>query len=61
MNAKREQLIDRMIQIYGFENEIVISFCRCCETFPNDEAHDKALRTLVIINEECPVIEEEDE
>ena len=48
MSKFRESLVDRMIRIYGFENPIVIDFCRCCETFPNDEAHDKTLRTLVI-------------
>ena len=60
MNKLRKNLINRMIQIYGFESKIVIDFCRCCEIFPNDEAHDKALRTLVIVHEECPIIKEED-
>lgn len=57
MNKLRENLIDRMIRIYGFENPIVIDFCHCCETFPNDEAHDKTLRTLVVVHEECPVMD----
>ena len=57
MNKLRENLIDRMIRIYGFENPIVIDFCHCCETFPNDEAHDKTLRVLVLVHEECPVMD----
>lgn len=61
MNELREKLIDRMIRIYGFESPIVVDFCRCCEIFPNNEAHDKTLQTLVIVHEECPVIDEEDE
>ena len=60
MNKLRKNLINRMIQLYGSENKIVIDFRHCCEIFPNDEAHDKTLRTLVLIHEECPVIEEED-
>lgn len=59
MNKLRENLITRMIRIYGFENEIVVDFCRCCEIFPNDEAHDKALRTLVIVHEECPIVDDQ--
>lgn len=27
----REKLIDRMTHIYGFENPIVIEFCKVCE------------------------------
>lgn len=57
MTKLRENLVDRMIRIYGFENPIVIDFCNCCETFPNDEAHDKTLRTLVVVHEECPVMD----
>ena len=57
MTKLRKNLIDRMIRIYGFENPIVIDFCRCCETFPNDEAHDKTLRVLALVHEECPVMD----
>ena len=56
----REQLMDRMIRIYGFEHEIVIAFCTMCETYPNTEAYDKTLRVLVECHEEYPVLDEED-
>ena len=56
MNELRENLIDRMIQIYGFEDPVVISFCRLCESWPEGEEWDKGLETLVKCHEECPVI-----
>ncbi len=30
MNTTREQLLDRMIAIYGFENPVVICFAKAC-------------------------------
>ena len=54
MNKIREQLVDRMIRLYGFENPITIDFCRLCEEWPNNEAHDSALATLVKCHEEAP-------
>jgi len=59
MTKARENFINAMIRIYGFENPIVIDFCKLCESLPQDEAHDKVLRTLVIVHEECPIFEEE--
>ena len=56
----REQLMDRMIRIYGFEHEIVIAFCAMCETYPNTEAYEEMLRVLVEWHEEYPVFDEED-
>ena len=56
----REQLMDRMIRIYGFEHEIVIAFRGMCETCPNTEAYDMMLRVLVEWHEEFPVLDEED-
>ena len=61
MNELRENLIDHMIRIYGFENEIVISFCRLCERAPESGAWDEVLRIVCESHEECPIIEEEDE
>ena len=51
----REQLLDRMIRIYGFEHEIVIEFARMCEEWLPTENNDKALETLVKCHEENPV------
>ena len=59
MTKMRENLINRMIHIYGFENPIVIDFCKICESFPETETYNKTLRTLVIVHEECPILEEE--
>ena len=55
----REQLMDRMIRIYGLEHEIVIAFCKMCEDYPQTEAYDKTLAILVMCHEECPVVEED--
>ena len=58
----REQLLDRMIRIYGFEHEIVIEFARMCEEWLPTEINDKALETLVKCHEENPVgFNDEDE
>ncbi len=51
----REQLLDRMIRIYGFEHEIVIEFARMCEEWLPTKNNDKALETLVKCHEENPV------
>ena len=53
----REHLMDRMIEIYGLEHEIVIAFRAMCETYPKTEAYEKTLRVLVECHEEYPVIE----
>ena len=51
----REQLLDRMIKIYGFEHEIVIEFARMCEEWLPIENNYKALESLVNFHEENPV------
>ena len=48
----REQLIDRMIRIYGFEHPIVIQFIELCERMTDTEYNNKALMTLVKAHEE---------
>lgn len=58
MTKLRQNLIDTMIRIYGYENPIVINFRHDCEALPNDEEHDKTLRLLVMIHEECPVLDD---
>lgn len=61
MTIYREKLVDRMIAIYGFENPIVIEFCRLCENWESTEWNDKALTILVDAHESSPVIFETEE
>lgn len=58
MTKLRQDLVDAMIRIYGYENPIVINFCHDCEVLPNDEEHDKTLRLLVMVHEEYPVLDD---
>ena len=55
---KREQLLDRMIRIYGFEHELVIEFAGMIENLRFETRH---LETLVKCHEAHPQIENEDE
>ena len=55
VDTMRENLIDRMIRIYGFEHPIVIQFAELCERMENTEANDKALMMLVKAHEKNPV------
>lgn len=56
----REQLLDRMIRIYGFEHGIVIDFAKMCESYPQGEQWDKALRVLVECHEANPYCEDDE-
>lgn len=47
MNTKREELLSRMIRIYGFENPATIAFAQLAET----EISDYDLETIVIAHE----------
>ena len=57
----REKLIDRMVHIYGFENPIVIEFCKLCEAWKDIEDKDRLLEVLVKSHEEFPQLCAEDE
>lgn len=57
----REQLIDRMIRIYGFENPIVIWFCRLCEEWEDTEEKNTFLKVIVESHEEYPQFNTEEE
>ena len=57
--TKREQLLDRMIRIYGFEDPIVIQFAEMCEKYGNSAWNDEILRLLVEAHEANPVFEED--
>ena len=59
MSDYRKNLIDRMIRLYGFEDEKVIDFANLCEKHTNSKEWDNVLWTLVITHEEFPVIDEE--
>lgn len=59
MTTYRENLIDRMIHLYGFENPIVIEFCKLCERWEENEWNNKALTILVEAHEADPVLEED--
>lgn len=54
----REQLINRMIRIYGYEHKIVLQFAALCERAADNEINDKMLWLLVAAHEETPVFEE---
>lgn len=61
MNKLRENLLNSMIQIYGFEYKAVVQFARACESMPDDEAHDKILRFTAMLHQGHPVMDEEEE
>lgn len=58
MNAKREELLSRMIRIYGFEHEQVIEFAKLLES---SNISDESLEILVECHEQYPVTDPWDE
>lgn len=60
MNATRENLLDRMIRIYGFENDIVIQFAELCERYADNAINDKMLTVLVEAHEASPFLDDEE-
>jgi hypothetical protein len=61
MNEIREKLLDRIIRIYGFENEITLDFARFAESLPEGEPYDRVLTCLVESHEEFPQIEDDED
>ena len=59
MTTYRENLLDRMIHIYGFEDSIVIQFAEMCERYANNSWNDDVLRLLVEAHEADPVFKED--
>ena len=59
MTNKREQLLDRMIALYGYEHEAVIQFA---ELITRPQLSDETLETVVKCHEEKPlyILDEED-
>ncbi len=56
MTSYRENLIDRMIRLYGYEDKIVIDFAHLCETWKVNKRNDTTLRMLVESHEADPVV-----
>lgn len=56
----REELMNRMIRLYGFESPITIDFCWMCEEWADTEANDNALAILVKYHEKAPQCFEEE-
>lgn len=59
MTTYREQLVDRMIRIYGFEHNCVLTFINMCERYENSFWYDHILEILVESHEEDPLVEED--
>lgn len=55
----RENLLNRMIYIYGFENEITIWFARLLESQEENEINNKMLRIMVEWHEKSPIVDED--
>lgn len=56
MSENRENLLTRMIRVYGFEHEITAAFSKLME---NPSISDYTLETIVKAHEETPFTEEE--
>ena len=52
MNSYRESLVNRMINLYGYEHPAVINFAELAEYWRGDE---KTLRIIVESHESCPM------
>ena len=62
MTELRENLLDRIIHIYGFEHEITISFAELCIRYPQDDKiADKELEEIVEYHEQNPQFEEDED
>ena len=53
----REEMLTRMIHLYGFEHEAVIQFAELME---RDGVTDDVLETLVLAHEAHPVVTDEE-
>ena len=52
MTAYRENLIDRIINLYGYEDPTVISFITYCERWENTSRNNMDLENIVNMHEE---------
>lgn len=58
MTQTREDLLTRMIRIYGMESPIIIDFAALLE---NTDIPDELLEAVVVSHEDRPITEEEEE
>ena len=56
MSEFRENLLIRMIHIYGFENELTIKYAYMLEKVPQTKAYDKDLETIIKCLELNPLL-----
>lgn len=64
MSDFRNNLLSRMIHLYGFENPLVIQFAESCNAYTWDEVSaqwDKILENLVELHEAKPYFPDEEE
>ncbi len=59
MTNYRENLIDRLIAVYGFENPIVVRFAKWCEDWTDNAWNNKVLTIFVEANEAHPAFEKD--
>lgn len=59
MNTNREEMLDRMIAVYGLEHPVTIQFAHLCETLEVNGWNDYLLEVLVKAHEESPNYEED--
>lgn len=52
MTEYREKLIDKMIQVYGYEHPLVIAFAGMCEACHSGAYEDSLLETIAKIHTE---------
>ena len=57
MNTMRENLIDRMVKIYGSEHPAVIHFTELCECLKDTEINNTILRLAVEAHEKFPALD----
>ena len=61
MNSVRDNLLDRMIAIYGLEHQMTVQFAYLCEQWDENEWNDKVLTLLVESHEADPIYETDEE
>ena len=55
----REDLLTRIIHIYGFEHKITIWFAQLLETQEENEINNKMLEMMVKCHEKSPMVDED--
>ena len=60
MSEFRANLLSRMIALYGYEHDCVVTFARFCENWSDTAKNNKTLEMLVRSHEADPIPEDED-